>query len=280
MSESVSARDREAFLSGFDLVWTLVDKPNYLGGEKSWKIAVSHNGNRVMSMDGLVQRFRLGFPLTETIRCNVCQRNESAVDALYAKLTLVEVAFEQAGINLWDGTGESRPWWVDRDLPFGNLHLAVDAWFRMTNTLLEQSWAAGTPVKVSASLLMDSVKHHASGFLGLFSGFQVLTSRQAQTFINYCDASGLLQAGDPGPGGSLFENSMEPWTGAHPMIEATVAMYRYYFTRPERPHGWTGSIAGFGLRCYDCTLAANPDIVNDLRWFASSRITSNSVEQS
>jgi hypothetical protein len=43
MSESVSARNREAFLSGFDLVWTLVDEPNYLGGEKSWKIAISHN---------------------------------------------------------------------------------------------------------------------------------------------------------------------------------------------------------------------------------------------
>jgi hypothetical protein len=274
-------KNRDVFLSGFDLVWTVVDEPNYLGGEKSLAVAVSHNRNTSsFDKEALTQFYKMGFPFTPTIYCNDCKRNQNTVDALCAKIALVEVAFEQAGIDLWDGTDDSKPFWVDHDRPFGRLHLSIGAWSALTQALLEQSWTVGTPAKVSVSLLMDSVKHHASGFLGLFKGFQVLTSRQAQSFINYCYASGLFEAGDPGPGGSLFENSLELGPTGHPLAIAHAFMWKYQFTRPERPHGWTDAIQGFGLRCYDCSLAANPDIVNDSRWQPPSQITSNSVKKS
>lgn len=251
-------KSKKEFLAGYDLVWGFEDTPNYLGGQGSLFIGVSRDGSPIPRFLGVLAiLFNLQFPFTDTITCECCKRDASTLDAAHAKGALVRVAFDQAGINLWDGKTLSPPSWSE-EKGFDYLYLCIDAWSKLTKLLLDRSWNSGAPAALSIKDVATYLQHHERSWFGLRTEQKYVTPDQARLFISTCKTYGLLNEADPGPGGELFGNSLKLPADADVLTKAYASMVKSRFSRPIRPANWRGAVQGFSTRCYDCTVAANP----------------------
>jgi len=255
---------RKDYVAGYELCWVIFKDPSN-GFQEATKIGVLHNGEATATeYSALAVLFNVQFPFTDTIVCIRCKRDQDTWKAALYKSVLIRVAFEQADISLWDGSPTSRPqWMMNSDTPWSYTEVCVDAWGRFINHLVRLSWETGSPVSASINLVQSSFINHTKSFMGLINKTQPPTVKQATLFLDYCQASGLLEGGDPGPGGKLFAGSLTSSPGAPVLHRIMTNWWNSFFERPaERPDGWVGEVQGFGLRCAECIKVENPSIVS------------------
>ena len=257
-------KTKQEFLAGYNLEWNLADEPSSPGGRVVKGVVVSRDGYlSPMTTGVLALLLNLQLPFTDIVTCEKCNTDASTLEAAHAKGALVQVAFEQAGINLWDYSPQSKPGWVDAYEQWGSLEVCIEGWRKLAEVILKRSWASEAPTTLSVEDITTTLKHHRKTWLGLRSESLSVTPDQARLFIAFCDTSGLLDAGDPGPGGGLFGDSLQYASEANVWVKVSALLTKMHFSRPERPEGWEGAIQGFGVRCYDCAIAANP-VLNTL----------------
>jgi hypothetical protein len=260
----LKTKTKKEFLAGYNLEWSIVDKPSSPVGRVVKGVVVSRDGYlSPMTTGVLAQLLNLQFPFTDTITCEKCNTDASTLQAAHAKGALVHVAFDQAGINLWDYNPQSKPGWVDDYEQWGSLEACIEGWRKLVEVLLKRSWISETPATLSVEDVTTTLKHHRKTWLGLRSESLSVTPDQARLFIAFCDTSGLLDVGDPGPGGDLFGDSLQFASEADVFLKLAASLTKMHFSQPERPEGWEGAIQGFSTRCYGCTVAANP-VLNSL----------------
>jgi hypothetical protein len=252
-------KSRKEYLAGYNLEWNIVDEPSSPSGRAVKGVVVSRDGYlSPMTTGALALLLNLQFPFTDTVKCEKCNTDASTLEAAHAKGALVHLAFDQAGINLWDYSPQGKPSWVDDYEQWGSLEVCIEGWRKLAEILLKRSWASETPATLSVKDVTTTLKHRRKTWLGLRSESLSVSPDQARLFIAFCDTSGLFDVGDPGPGGDLFGDSLQIASEADVWLKMAAFLTKRHFSRPERPEGWEGAIQGFSIRCFSCTIAANP----------------------